>query len=128
MRVKKPVPIWQLPAIIAASVTALTVLGTGTVKLAKFLTVTDRVDAAEAKNAEQDDSIKNLSYIAGQNQQILDRVTQQQVPNQAAPIPEPWEFIKEDGDWQVFRAPEGDLQCCDGTQCVPLTKKGKCPR
>jgi hypothetical protein len=123
---KKAPPFWQLPAIVAASVTALGVLGTGTVKLAKFLTVTDRVDAAEAKNLEQDDSIKNLSYIAGQNQQILDRVTQQQAPNQTAPVPEPWEFIKQEGDFQIFRDPEGVLRCCNGTTCEPKPTKGKC--
>jgi len=124
MTKKRPVPWWQLPVIVATSVTALGILGTGTVKLAKFLTVTDRVDAAEAKNLEQDDSIKNLSYIAGQNQQILDRVTQQQVPNHAAP--RPWTFLREEGDWQVFRDPDGLLQCCDGTTCVPKPTKGRC--
>lgn len=51
---------------------------------------------------------------------------QQQVPNQVPSIPDPWEFIKEEGDWQVFRNPDGKLMCCDGTTCIPKPKRGRC--
>ena len=122
---KKPAPpFWQLPAIIAASVTGLGVLGTGIVKLSGYLTLPDRVEAGEQKNEQQDSAIDKLTAINETWQQIY----QQQTANQAAPMPAPWTFLREERDWQVFRDPEGTEQCCDGTRCVPVTKRGKCPR
>ena len=47
---KKPLPWWQVPSIIAASVAGLAALGTGIITASKFLTLPQRVEAGEVKN------------------------------------------------------------------------------
>lgn len=110
-RASKP-PIWQLPALIGGIVLGLGATGTGIVKLARFLTIVDRVEAAEARNAEQDKSLEQLSYIAGQNQAILDRITQptpNQAMHQAAPPPGLREY---DERGQCWTCPVEDRRAC----------------
>ena len=74
---RKPLPWWQIPAIVAGSLAALTALGTGVVKLAGFLTLQERVEAGEQKNAEQDEVLNKLTGIQETWQQIYQ---QQQAP------------------------------------------------
>ena len=102
-------PVWQLPAIIGGIVIGLGATGTGIVKLAKFLTITDRVEAGETKNAEQDSEIDKLTAIQETWQQIYQ---QQQAPNQMRRIPSPPQDTME-----YWRDPsDGSLWCCDVTQ------------
>ena len=74
---------WQLPAIIGGCVVGVGAMGTGVVKLAGFLTITDRVEAGEQKNTAQDKQIDRLITL----QEYYAK--QQQAPNQAAPPPAP---------------------------------------
>ena len=71
---------WILPGVITGSLTMLGGLGTCAVKYAKFESLPTKVEAGEAKNVEQDQKLYNLSHIADQNQQILDRLTQSPMP------------------------------------------------
>lgn len=123
MTKKAAPPVWQLPALIGAAIVGVGALGTGVVKLAKFITVTDRVEAQEKKNDEQDQVLTKLQAIEDTNSKLLTvMVQQQQAPNQAAP--QPWTFLREEGDYQIFLNPEDQLPyCCNGTTCVPLKKK-----
>jgi len=126
---KKPLPWWQVPSIIAASVAGLAALGTGIVTTSKFLTLPQRVEAGEAKNTEQDTHLVDLSRIADQNQKLLDKwdgIYQQQQANQSAPSAprsrtfsdhrkveetRPWVEVDEEGTgWCCFEATEAD---CD---------------
>ena len=114
-RRSKP-PWWQIPAIIGSVVVGLGAAGTGVVKLAQFLTITDRVEASEAKNAEQDKSLEQLSYIAGQNQAILDRITQTVAPNQAAQAaPRPLPPVEEwyDAEGRRWTCDPGRYDCAN---------------
>lgn len=77
-------------------------------------TAPKRLEAVEQKNAQQDSSLDKLTAINDTWQKIYQ---QQQTP------PVPWTFLREDGDWQVFRDPAGVVQCCDGTVCRPLVGK-----
>ena len=72
-----------------------------------------------AKAEEQIDDLKGWAReVQGYTRAMQE---QQQAP------PQPWDFIRQEGDWQVFRDPDGQLQCCDGTQCIPHPPKGRCP-
>jgi len=122
---KKPLPWWQVPSIIAASVAGLAALGTGIITASKFLTLPQRVEAGEVKNTEQDTHLIDLSRIADQNQKLLDKwdgIYQQQA-NQARPRSRtfsdhrkaeetrPWVEVDEDNvAWCCFEATEAD---CD---------------
>lgn len=72
---KKP-PIWQLPAIIVASVGAL---GTAAVVTARYVNLPAQVEAGEQKNVQQDKQIDRLITLQEYYQQ------QQQAPNQPRP-------------------------------------------
>ena len=137
MHMKKPAPPWwQIPALIGAGLAGLTALGTVAINYATYAAMPEKVKQAEQKNVEQDqtnavqdNSIDDLKGWAKQIQGYTQAMQQQQhAPNQAAPIPQPWTFLREEGEYQVFKDPGGETRCCDGTTCEPLTKKGKCPR
>ena len=118
MMSKKPLPWWQVPSIIAASVAGLAALGTGIVTASRFLTLPERVEAGEAKNATQDKQLDRLI--------TLQEYYQQQQVNQAAPAAprsrtfndhrqaeetRPWVEVDEEGwAWCCFEATEAD---CD---------------
>src|SRR3990167_1118497 len=126
---KKPLPWWQVPSIIAASVAGLAALGTGIITASKFLTLPQRVEAGEAKNTEQDGTLIDLGRIADQNQKLLDKwdgIYQQQQANQSSPSAprsrtfsdhrkaeetRPWVEVDEEGwAWCCAEATEAD---CD---------------
>lgn len=127
MTKKAAPPWWQIPTLIGAGIAGLTALGTVAVNYASFAALPERTTKVEEHNEVQDEELDDLKGWAKQIQGYTQAMQQQQMmPNQAAPVPEPWEFIKEEGEWQIFKDPDGILQCCDGTQCVPKPKKGKC--
>ena len=97
---KQRPPPWQFPAIVSGIIIALGAIGTFIVRSAKYIEVPEKLEAAEKKNIEQDTKLHDLNYIADQNQKILDRVTQQPAPNQAAPSrPSVWWAQDQDGEW-----------------------------
>ena len=100
---KKAPPPWQLPAILAGSIAALTALGTFIVKSATYIQLPDKVEAAVQKNTEQDTEITALTAIQKTWQNIYEQQQQmqQQVPNQSAPQPERRWWQDDNGDWWV---------------------------
>lgn len=87
MSAKKPPP-WQLPAIIAGSLAALTALGTFIVKSAKYIELPDVMAGVQEKNTLQDEAILELKKS---NEIWQDIYTQQQqqapmVPTRRLPL------------------------------------------
>ena len=64
-------PWWQLPALIVGIGTALGVLGTVIVNTASWISLPDRVEAGERRNAEQDKLLERLTIIQEQNHQLI---------------------------------------------------------
>ena len=80
-----------------------------------------RVTASEQK-------ISDLQAWAQETQGYTKALQEQNAlarQQQAAPLP--WTFLREDGDYQVFRDPAGVAYCCDGTVCQLLVGK-RCGR
>ena len=128
----KKLPWWQQRTsklvAIGVAFAALTQIGNGW-KAIKYLADTpDTAYAAKAKaekvDTEFSDYLKEqrlyteaLNKVVTQQQQMQ----QQQAPNQA--VPQPWTFLREEGDWQVFEDPNGVVTCCNGSACHERKKK-----
>lgn len=89
---KKP-PIWQLPAILVASVGAL---GTAAVVTARYVNLPAQVEAGEQKNVQQDKQIDRLITLQ-------EYYAKQQTPNQSmhpsrTVTPQEWQDPN-DGSW-----------------------------
>ena len=132
---KKPVPPWwQIPALVGAGLAGLTALGTVAINYATYAAMPEKVKQAEQKNVEQDqtnavqdNSIDDLKGWAKQIQGYTQAMQQQQLaPNQAAP--QPWTFLREEGEIQIFLDPTGRTKCCNGTECWDWLEKKKCRR
>ena len=82
----KRLPWWQNFQVVAWVVGGLTALGTVAVVTAKYIELPTKVEAAEQKNAEQDQAIDKLTTINETWQNIYQQ-QQQQVPNQPARQP-----------------------------------------
>lgn len=100
-------------------------LGDGTKSLTRWLSTTDIAYAAKEKADTVDEQFQEYLTEQRAYTKALNQVVTQQAANQAAPVP--WEFIKDDGAWQVFRNPDNVLMCCNGTICVDKPAKGHCP-
>ena len=99
----------------------LLALGAGGIALIVFLsTLNPRLSAQEKQNELQDAAIIELKKSNEIWQNIYVGQQAQQAP------PQPWTFLKEEGEFQVFRDPDGVTQCCDGTTCHPKPSKGRC--
>ena len=92
-------------------------------------TLPGRVANAEKKNEQQDqlmqaqqEALIELKTINDTWQKIYQQQQQQQAP------PQPWTFLRQEGDIQIFRDPDDVIQCCDGTTCWAWTPKRKCRR
>lgn len=51
---------------------------------------------------------------------------QQQQQQQASP--QPWVFLRQERDLQIFRDPDNIIKCCDGVTCWEWDVKTKCRR
>ena len=104
---------WLLPSIVGGCVVGLGAMGTGIVKLASFLTITDRVEAGEVKNEEQDDKLDSLIQIQEYWKGIY---AAQQAPNQAAPhVSKYWDaeahrYYCEDGEQSWWADAQGNCE------------------
>ena len=108
---------WWLYSVVGGVLcSAILIWGSLPARIAK---AESKVEKIEEQNHEQYRILDRLTYVAEQNQQIQTR-------QMAEPPPVPWIFLKQDGDWQVFRDPDGKTQCCNGTTCHPKPKKGSC--
>ena len=85
-------------------------------------TLNPRLSASEKKITELEKAAISNAAATALTSQLLSQLVQQQAP----PPVLPWTFIKQEGDWQVFRDPDGLLQCCNGTVCDPKPLKGPC--
>ena len=74
----KPIPWWQIPAIVTAVIAMLGVLGTLAVNYATYATLPSKVEAGEQKNQTQDKQIDRLITLQEYYQK------QQQAPNQVS--------------------------------------------
>ena len=86
---KATLPWWQNFQVIAWVIGGVGALGTAAVVAARYIDLPSQVEAGEQKNTEQDLKLYDLSRIADQNQQILDRVTNQQQQAQQPSAPRP---------------------------------------
>lgn len=61
---------WKLPSVVAGAVIAVGAIGTGVVKLAAYLTLPQRVEAAEQENTKQTLAINDIAAVLKVQQQM----------------------------------------------------------
>ena len=79
---KRPLPWWQIPAIVTGVLASLGALGGLAINYATYAALPKKVEASEQKNAQQDEQLTELRSI---NKTWLNIYQQQQTPNQAVP-------------------------------------------
>lgn len=109
----KSAPWWQNFQIIAYVVGGLGALLTVAVVTAKYAELPTKVEAAEQKNASQDEAINKLTVINETWQQIYQQQQQQQVPNRSMV--------------EVWRDDDGVQWCCE-SQCGETMNWWRCER
>ena len=107
---------WKPISAIAAMLVAVIVF---------LATLNPRLSASEKKITELEKATISNTALQESTNRLLSQMVQQMAP--AQPTVPAWDFLREEGEWNVFRDPTGGLQCCDGTRCVEHPAKGRCP-